>query len=280
MASTESTPLVQPVANEVLGSVQKWVSGIFTKDNMDAAGSMAMDKLTKLRQSASNGDFSIRLLALIGGVALVMSAGFGIFGLILTFDLPGAVLEFYTLVLGLIIILLESRGQIQAQKERLSSAQRAQISTQIGFLDRAFTNIHKYAMFSKFVWGRGVLYFVAGSLQLTQSHLTEKFVGCFVMVVGVLYVYVGQQTAAKLNKLRESLAEQTIRSKFQEADQDKDGTLSMSDFTVLTEALGLELSRREREVAFLCMDKNDTGKVPYSDFKAWWADWDEGNSIV
>lgn len=99
------------------------------------------------------------------------------------------------------------------------------------------------------------------------------------MLVGVMYIIVGYQTASKLTELRRSLAEQTLRSKFEESDKEGDGKLSPEDFKRLTESVGMNLSRREREVAFLCMDREDKGAITFTDFTTWWSDC-EGSPIV
>jgi Ca2+-binding EF-hand superfamily protein len=109
---------------------------------------------------------------------------------------------------------------------------------------------------------------------IAQSGFWSFVIGGFVMLVGVVYIIVGHQTASKLTKLRNSLAEQTLRSKFEESDKEGDGKLSAEDFQRLTESLGMNLSRREREVAFLCMDREDKGAITFTDFTTWWKDWE------
>lgn len=266
---TESTPLIGD-------DVKSFVSNIFSPENVDSAKAQAKTKMQELRRSASEGDFSIRLLALVGGVVLVISSAVGFVGLLFSFQLSRAVLEIYTLCLGMIMLLLESQGHIQKQQENLTAEQRATLETQMTFLQTAFRSIFKYAMFLKFVWGRGGLYFVAGSLQFAQGGWIDYLIGGFVMLVGVLYILVGRRTAGKLTQLRQALAEHTLRAKFSEADTEGDGKLSLDDFSVLTESLGMTLTRREREVAFLCMDQRDSGSISFADFKAWWSDWEDG----
>jgi Ca2+-binding EF-hand superfamily protein len=109
----------------------------------------------------------------------------------------------------------------------------------------------------------------------------DYLTGGFVMFVGVVYILVGRQMAKKMKQLRESLAwNSTIRAKFQEADIAGNGQLSIKDFAVLTESLNMGLTRPEREVAFLTMDKKDTGLITYDDFQAWWLDSEVGSGVV
>ena len=275
---TESTPLVtaQTVASNAFNQVNTVMSQYLAKENRESAGHRARDSLQNLQHSARDGDFSIRLLALISGLALVISAGFGFFDLISKFRITNAILEFYTLVLGLIMLLLESRGHLQWQRRQESLPH----ATHLRGAEGCFRNLYRYALFLKFVWGRGGLYFVAGSLQLAQGHMVDFCIGGFVMLVGVLYIWIGRGTAAKLTQLRQALSEQTLRSKFQEADTDGNGTLSLENFKVLTDNLGMKLSRRECEVAFLCMDRSDAGKISFDDLQTWWVEWEEGVGMI
>jgi hypothetical protein len=106
----------------------------------------------------------------------------------LFFFYTAALVEIYTLALAAIIVVLESQQKVEfIKKEHLDL-------------------LHKYALFLKYVWGRGCLYLVAGtisdgmimivdsldssishychymlptgSLQLTQGQLGNFFVGC------------------------------------------------------------------------------------------------------
>jgi hypothetical protein len=172
MSQTESTPLFDG-AKAAGNAAKDMLSSVFTKENMNTAkenigalSQAAKDKLGDLSRSASNGDLSIRLFALAGGGALVVSAGFGLLGLLLTFQITNLILEVYTLILGLIMLLLESQGLLRKQHEQMSAEQRQGISTQVTFTENLFRKIFKYAFFLNFVWGRGGLYVVAGSLQL------------------------------------------------------------------------------------------------------------------
>jgi hypothetical protein len=268
MAFSEGTPLVsQATAGNALDNVNRMVSKMFTHENIELASTAANDKLKALQKQVRDGDFSIRLAALVAGLTLVASAGFGFMGLVLSFHVTNAILEFYTFVLGFIMLALESRGFVRQQA--------ASSTQQTTLMETCYRNVFKYAYFLKFVAGRGGLYVVAGSLQLAQHSFVDHCVGGFVMIVGVLYIVVGHDTAQKLQKLRQSLSEQTLRSKFTEADTDGNGTLSLDNFKVLVDHLGIPLSRREREVAFLTMDLQDKGAVSFEEFQAWWAVRDE-----
>jgi hypothetical protein len=59
------------------------------------------------------------------------------------------------------------------------------------------------------------------------------------ILVGILYIYVGKRTANKLSDLRKSLiSEEELRQKFQECDQDQSGTITKRQFKTLTDHMG------------------------------------------
>lgn len=249
MANSETTPLQGSSYQN--SELNRFVGNLFSKENLDKAQTTAKTHLDQLAQSAREGDVSIRLLALLGGAALVIYSTLGFITHVLMLQFVRALVEIYTLVLGVIILVLESR----------------QLHLPEAFLNR----LYKYALFLKFVWGRGCLYFVAGSLQLTQGSLIDVGIGAFVMFVGALYIVVGRQTAQKLRDLRQNLySEDTLRTKFREADTTGTGKLTMDQFRTLTASLGMNLHRREVEAAFLHLDRDDSGALSFEDFKNWW----------
>ena len=95
--------------------------------------------------------------------------------------------------------------------------------------------------------------------------------GCYMILVGIMYIVVGRNTAQKLSDLRKSLiTEEELRRKFQEADVDQSGTITMGQFKNLTVNMGLDLGRREIEAAWMHLDKEDVGEITYEEFQSWW----------
>lgn len=279
MSVSETTPLTDgttSASSSIVDQMKDAWKKIATPENMEAA----RDRMRDLHRSATQGDFSLRFLALIAGVFLVTSSFFGILEMLLHLRPAAAVLEFYTFVMGCIMVLLESLGHIRRQQEGLSVSERLQLSTQISILDNTLQTIIQNARFLQFVWGRGAFYVFAGSLHFLQGSLGNFLVGGYVIFVGVMYMVVGRQTARKLTQLRKALAEHTLRAKFEQADKGGNGRLSIEELKHLTESLDMKLSHRECEAAFLCMDKRDAGYLTFEEFQNWWSDWGEGNETV
>lgn len=205
------------------------------------------------------GDYSIRLLALVVGFALLGESFFDFLGEIVKLNFSGALMSAYSFILGVIMIVLESR-QLQVDE---------------GWLKK----IYKYALFLKFVWGRGILYFVAGTITMAQGEIGDLIVGGLAVGVGLLYIYIGRETASKLKALRSNLqSEQTLRAKFREADIGGTGNLSLPEFRTILVSLGMNMTRGESEAAFLTIDRTDVGEISFEDFRAWWNDWDEDHA--
>jgi hypothetical protein len=115
---------------------------------------------------------------------------------------------------------------------------------------------------------------VAGTLQLAQGSFIDYGVGAFVMVVGTLYILVGRQTALKLKNLHASIySEDTLRAKFQEADTDSKGALTIVQLKTCLASLGVTLNTREAEAALDHMDKDVSGTLTYAEFRTWWEEW-------
>jgi hypothetical protein len=261
MASNENTPLSASGASPGgIDAISSFAKNVFTKENLENAGRVAKEKAIELKTQAQEGDQSLRLLALLGGVMVVVVSSMEFFGKLLTFNIIGALIAFFTLLLGIIVIILEGKSAL--------------LSTE--FVNR----IHEYASFLKFLWGRGCLYFICGTLQLYQFDLLNLVSGGYMCFVGVLFVLVGQRAATKLRSLRQSLSsEQTLHSKFAQADIDGDGGLNLQQFRTLTMSLGLDMTRRETEAAFMHIHKTDSEKLSYAEFQAWWSATDADEDI-
>jgi hypothetical protein len=241
-------------------TISQFAQSTFTKENLEAAGTYTKEKAIELKKETQDGDHSLKLLALIGGFACVVVGVLELVSRFLRLDIVGALIDCYIIVLGLIVIVLEG-------KNKLLSAR---------FVER----IHKYALFLKFLWGRGVLYFVVGTLQLYQIDLLNLISGGYMCFVGVLYILVGRRTANKLKTLKKYIySEDTLRTKYQEANIEGDG-LNLSQFRGLCFNLGLDVTRRETEAAFDYISTKSNGdKLSYEDFQAWWNESDADERI-
>jgi hypothetical protein len=256
----ETSPLSGATTPTGLDSISSFAKNVFTKANFEKAGNVVSGKAAELKTQAQDGDQSLRLLAFLGGVILIVVAGMEFTGKLLSLNIIGAFIEIYTFLIGVVVIILEGKDMI--------------LSTNLQ------NRIYKYALFLKFLWGRGCLYFICGTLQLYQIDLLNLVSGGYMCFVGVLFIVVGQRTAYKLKSLRKSLySEQTLHEKFVQADIDGDEGLDLHQFRNLTLSLGLDMTRRETEAAFSHIKNTDKEKLSYGEFQAWWTDTDVEDDI-
>mmetsp|Transcript_18384 Transcript_18384/g.41961 ORF Transcript_18384/g.41961 Transcript_18384/m.41961 type:complete len:274 (+) Transcript_18384:122-943(+) len=239
-------------------TLSQFAKSTFTTENIEAAGRFTKEKVMELRAQAQEGDKSLRFLALVGGIGCIVVGLFELTSRIMGLQLVGAIIELYVILLGTVVVILEG-------KDMLLSKSLVQY-------------INKYALVLKFLWGRGALYFICGTLQLTQIDLFNLAAGGYMCAVGILYIVVGNKTANKLRAIRKSLyTEGTLRTKFRAADIEGDG-LSLKQFRSLCENLGLDLTAREAEATFGFIqkmgDSHTKDKLSYEEFKRWWDDLD------
>lgn len=166
-----------------------------------------------------------------------------------------AIFEIYIFILGIVMIILE-------------------YGRSLSFFSKLEATLYKHALFVKYVWGRGVLYFIAGTLTIALDHLVALIVGGYVCLVGILFILVGRSTAKKLaNARRSAVSPEQLQEKFAIADLDGKGSLSKEQFgRLITDDLGLDLTRREVESAFLQLDCESRGRVSYESVLKWWKD--------
>ena len=145
--------------SNVTGTISQFAKTAFTSENIEAAGRYTKEKALELKTQAQEGDRSLRYMGLIGGVACILVGLFELTSRIMRLQLVGAVIDVYVIMLGSVIIVLEGKDMFLSK--------------------RLVQNLNKYALFLKFLWGRGCLYFICGTLQLTQIDLFTLVAGEF-----------------------------------------------------------------------------------------------------
>ena len=240
---TETTPLA------AVGAAAK---NILTRENTDRAMTFAREELGKLGESAKRGDLSIRALALMGGIAMCVTAILGLMGRFVTLHWIRAIMYVYLIVLGLLVIFLEGKRF-------------AKLPPTVN------EGIRKYAYFLDFIWGRGCLYFFIGSLQMSQASVVDCAVGGYMCIVGVTYIVMGRRTAKKLAELRKNLySESQLREKFSAADVENRNTINCDQFRGLLQQFGIVLNVTEAETAFLQIEKTEDERISFEQFAHWW----------
>lgn len=232
-----------------------------TSENLEQVSRVAAERVDEIAKSLKTGSMPLRVMALLAGLAVVFLALGGILSSLFSFNLASLVIEIYTVCFGCAMILMET-SFVKIPPE---------------YMDQ----LYKYCFFLKFIWGRGALYIVTGSLQAAQGGLLDLIVGLYVMFVGLLYIVVGRASARKLSEMKHSIfSEDSLKAKFKKHDKDNSGAITMDEFSALVKTLDLDMTKREMEGIFFHLDTNDDDRLVYEEFSKWWNGFDASAASV
>lgn len=123
----------------------------------------------------------------------------------------------------------------------------------------------------RFVWGRGVLYVLAGCMSCGLLLLPSLISGLFMIGTGILALLNGSYAANKYYSLRSSLRDDVYLFRmFNQYDYDQDGYIDLPEFVNLVGSLGMDLDDRFGMKAFNAADVHNEYKLSYPDFCTWW----------
>jgi hypothetical protein len=208
--------------------------------------------LNKMNVWVGEGPMTFRVASLIGGFIMIINGFFGFFGSFFGLRLLRAILSFYTLGFGFVIVMLEGRGMLYPPSVKKV--------------------ISKHAKFLTMLNGRGAFYVFVGTLLMAQwPDYGDAALGMYMVVVGFIMFVVGYHSKQKLDAIRVMLKdEKLVKAAFDTADEDKNGALEPGQLSILCTNLGSTLEPQELEAALQTLDKDGSGKVEYSEFLAWW----------
>jgi hypothetical protein len=227
--------------------------GLMSLQKVSAATTFAKDRVAEFQENLNEGSWSLRILASVGALAMIIITALGIGADILGLNGVSVIFGVYGFFLGIVIIVLEYGKQIPCIGSRLE------------------TSLYTNARFLKFVWGRGCLLFFAGTVELAQNDVINDILGCYLCLVGIVFILVGRSAAKKMEAARKAtFTPEQIQKLFNDADKDGKGSLSRDQFSELTKELGMDLTRREVESAFRQLDWTNEGHLKYDDVLHWW----------
>jgi hypothetical protein len=152
----------------------------------------------------------------------------------------------------------------------------------IGFFKAGKMNagVRMYAKFLEYTWGRGVLFFFSGSLQITNFNMLDWAVGGFMMFVGVTAIIVGMATAKDLRLFKFSIKDEAdLKAKWATYDSNGDGQLDVKEVTLFVKEAGVDMNRNEIAATYMTLDKNFDDKISFEEMFYWWKAADEkGNT--
>ena len=222
------------------------------KERAVEAGTYVKDTASKIIHQAEKGPLPLRVVAFLGGVAMIAASIIDAFHGVWHGDVIHIMVAVYVCIFGAMICILEGA-------EFLPS-----------WIIAIQATLHDQARFLRFRWGRGVFFFFAGSLQFSHWSLLNIIVGGIMMVLGLISIGTGRRAAGKLGELRKSIPDENALQRNFTAHDSLNGFLSFDDFISMVGSLGLELGQNEMEVAFAAIDIDNDGQISYDDFKMWW----------
>lgn len=166
-------------------------------------------------------------------------------------DVAGCVIAVYCIIFGFIIVFLEGPNFICSKMKN---------------------GIHFYAKFLEYVWGRGLLYFFCGVLQIANWSIVDWIVGGYMIFVGVTSITVGFAAASRLRELKGSITnDKDLEKLWKEHDKNGDGDLNVQELLAFSKAAGVEMTKNETSAAFMAIDKNFDERLTYEEFHEWWS---------
>jgi len=222
------------------------------------AGEYVKETANNILHQAEKGPLPLRVVAFLGGVAMIVASILDALRGVWLANVIHIMVSVYVCLFGALICILEGAEYLPAWT----------ITVQATF--------HDQARFLRFRWGRGVLFFFAGSLQFSHWSMLNVIVGGTMMVLGLISIGTGRRAADKLGQLRQSIPDENALQRNFTAHDSLNGFLSMHDFISMVGSLGLEFGPNETEAAFAAIDKDNDGQISYEDFKTWWGEEIEG----
>lgn len=232
---------------------------VATANRLAQTGANVVHETTdKIKRLNAEGPYSFRVLGLIGGLAMIITNGIAVLPRFLTLNLTGGIIALYCVIFGIVIVLLEADtitggGRCPMDGRRLQQC------------------VRFYAKFLEKIWGRGLLYFFVGTLQISNWNLIDWIVGGFMMFVGAIACAAGVKVAHDLRKLRVTIKdEKDLKAKWKKYDKDGKGYLSLQDLTAFIKNSGITMTQNEVVAAYMAVNRNLDDKLSYQELLEWW----------
>lgn len=212
--------------------------------------------LMKWRFEAEEGGPFLRIPAFLGANALISTTTYALIFNPDTWTILSIVLALVIYAVSLLSVVLEGRFMC---------------SNPLGIRAHLRSALTRKNRLFRFVWGRGVLYMLAGALSCALLLPPTIITGVFMITVGFSAAVTGGYSSRMFYLLRDSLKDdEYLASVFKKYDADKDGFVTLPEFVNLLSALGMDLDDRVGIKAFHAADINHEYKISEEAFISWW----------
>ena len=213
--------------------------------------------LIRWKFAAEEGSAIIRIPAIKIALGVVFTSLWPIVTEPEFWSIPHLICAFHAVTLSFLVIVLEGRA--------------IAVRNPVNARARLRNIITRYLSVLKFVWGRGLLYIYAGSMNLTLDHEWVIYSGFPMMILGVIAVFAGAHASYNLDQLKTSLTDESyLWVKFSQNDPDNDGLIDTNGFAELLWSLGLEFDDMYTFKAFKQIDIDNDSFISFDEFKNWW----------
>jgi len=212
--------------------------------------------LAKWRFEAEEAGPFIRIPAFLGANALIGTTTYALIFDASTWTILDIVLSLVIYAIALLSVILEGRFLCSNPL-----GIRAHLRSALTRRNRVF----------RYVWGRGVMYMLAGGLSCAMVLPPCIITGAFMALIGFTALVIGGHSARMFFRLRDSLKDdEYLVNSFKRYDYDKDGFVTLPEFVNLLSALGMDLDDRVGIKAFHAADVNHEYKISEEAFISWW----------
>ncbi len=213
------------------------------------------ERISNLRDTAEKGPMTLQIIAFFGGMSMVLASVIDLQGRArleggLTPDFT--VIALYTWAFGLFIMGLEGR-KLMIEIHQLH------------------TMVSNYMKIFRYVWGRGLFYIFAGSLQYCMFSPFSSIVGIFMMTIGVIMFALGLYFTYSLSLELDAVENDGhMRTKFEFHDVDRDGYITREQWRDIVMSMDLnDYENTDLDSEFRSMDLDKDGLLSYPEFKQW-----------
>jgi len=227
--------------------------------------SIVVAQLIQWKFAAEQGSVGLRVPAVIGSVGLMittvasflLSIGDGSsFSQVMS---PSHVIcAFITFMMAVLICIIDGRTRYARDPLGCRAMLRNVMTRHLNVL--------------KLVWGRGLLYGVAGMLSIALENYYSYVSGGLMVVLGITAFFIGSRASKQLRTLRRAMSdEEYLMELFMRYDSNNDGMLNRTDFAQFILDLGLEFDDLYTLKAFSTIDLDNDQRVEFRDFVRWWS---------
>lgn len=230
---------------------------------MKAALSSQGVHLLDYKTWVDEGPIALRALLVFGGLAMVITGGFGIISGVVN-PLHGVV-QAYILLFGLVFVILEAKEVPYCYLDKLK--------------EKMMPYLEEQARFLTTLQGKGGFMFFCGTLLVSQfPDFIDFLLGIYMLCLSVLFGMISKNTLSKLRKFKDHVTDEaTIEKLFKKYDNDNSQALDSDEFaTFCKHELGADgLKHEELTAAMIAIDYDNSGTIDLKEFLRFWKELNE-----